>query len=97
MYVKNVKVYNMSFEFKKYFSIKYASHTNFENVFLHYFRLCLDINECVQKPCDQVCTNLPGSYVCSCRTGFKKINNDPKSRQCVSKKHLLICENAKLN
>uniref|UniRef100_A0A7M5XAK0 Uncharacterized protein n=1 Tax=Clytia hemisphaerica TaxID=252671 RepID=A0A7M5XAK0_9CNID len=43
-----------------------------------------DIDECLRKPCDQTCKNLPGTYACSCRTGYKKINNDPKSRQCVN-------------
>ena len=49
------------------------------------FLLIIDIDECRSKPCDQVCTNRPGSYTCSCRTGYKKINNNPTSRQCVSK------------
>ncbi|XP_065343464.1 uncharacterized protein LOC135941714 [Cloeon dipterum] len=35
---------------------------------------CIDINECAlalnSKPCDQICTNLPGSYECSCHTGY---------------------------
>ena len=37
-----------------------------------------DIDECTRKPkrtinghiCDQICTNTPGSYTCSCRDGW---------------------------
>ncbi|XP_011636889.1 uncharacterized protein LOC105427048 [Pogonomyrmex barbatus] len=32
----------------------------------------IDIDECVrEKPCGQLCTNLPGSYRCHCRPGFQ--------------------------
>ena len=50
--------------------------------------LPLDINECAIKPsrCDHICTNLPGSYICSCRKGFqKKIRSDQKHPTCDSK------------
>ncbi|XP_020278849.1 protein HEG [Pseudomyrmex gracilis] len=31
-----------------------------------------DVDECeVEKPCGQLCTNLPGSYRCHCRAGFQ--------------------------
>ncbi|XP_076643642.1 epidermal growth factor-like protein slowdown [Halictus rubicundus] len=31
-----------------------------------------DIDECVrEKPCDQLCRNLPGSYECHCKPGFQ--------------------------
>ncbi|XP_076181703.1 epidermal growth factor-like protein slowdown [Ptiloglossa arizonensis] len=31
-----------------------------------------DIDECVtEKPCDQLCRNLPGTYECHCRPGFQ--------------------------
>ncbi|XP_067212173.1 uncharacterized protein slow [Linepithema humile] len=31
-----------------------------------------DVDECaIEKPCGQLCTNLPGSYRCHCRTGFQ--------------------------
>ncbi|KAK3103621.1 hypothetical protein FSP39_020595 [Pinctada imbricata] len=34
-----------------------------------------DIDECAQtNNCTQVCTNTPGSYVCSCHSGFQLIN-----------------------
>jgi hypothetical protein len=31
---------------------------------------CQDINECAFDPCEQTCTNLVGSYVCGCDSGF---------------------------
>lgn len=45
--------------------------------FLPYlWNLCFmftDIDECAwpQKPCTNICTNLPGSYRCSCPQGFR--------------------------
>ena len=31
-----------------------------------------DVDECaIEKPCGQLCINLPGSYRCHCRTGFQ--------------------------
>ena len=44
-----------------------------------------DINECLSSPCEHTCINVQGSYKCSCYEGFKKINTDPKSKQCTSK------------
>ncbi|XP_061422308.1 fibulin-5-like [Lethenteron reissneri] len=42
---------------------------------------CLDINECEAKPCDQECTNLVGTYQCSCYPGY---NVDPDAAyRCV--------------
>lgn len=36
---------------------------------VHY---CLDIDECVLSfECEQICTNTPGSYTCSCHEGFQ--------------------------
>ncbi|CAK9805144.1 Epidermal growth factor-like protein 7 [Anthophora plagiata] len=32
----------------------------------------IDIDECVtEKPCDQLCRNLPGTYECHCKLGFQ--------------------------
>ena len=36
----------------------------------YFQRLFSDINECANNPCDQVCTDTPGSYTCACRAGF---------------------------
>lgn len=32
--------------------------------------LCEDIDECVDRPCSQLCKNTPGSYHCSCVDGY---------------------------
>ena len=50
-----------------------------------YLFINIDIDECLSGPCEQWCRNLEGSYACSCREGFKKINTDPKSKECISK------------
>ena len=36
-----------------------------------------DINECLMtpSPCDQVCENVPGSYVCECVEGYRRLDN----------------------
>ena len=31
----------------------------------------LDVNECDDSPCDQLCTNTDGSYECSCGDGYE--------------------------
>ncbi|KAJ1366550.1 hypothetical protein KIN20_027231 [Parelaphostrongylus tenuis] len=35
-------------------------------------RNCVDVNECLFSPCHHLatCTNIPGSFVCSCPTGY---------------------------
>ncbi|PAA67297.1 hypothetical protein BOX15_Mlig000911g1 [Macrostomum lignano] len=47
---------------------------------------CIDVNECAAKvpPChsDSTCVNLPGSFICLCREGFRH----DRSRGCVSLK-----------
>ena len=47
----------------------------------------LDDDECSRNngDCEQICTNLPGIYECSCRTGFLKDATDHK--KCVGKFH----------
>lgn len=44
--------------------------------------MCLDINECLtfNGGCSQICQNLPGSYRCACRPGFKLA---PDGRSCI--------------
>ena len=45
----------------------------------------VDINECQSSPCDQSCRNLPGSYACSCRRGYKKTYpHEQKHGKCES-------------
>ena len=47
-----------------------------------YYQTTVDIDECHEgsHDCDQVCTNLVGSYECSCETSFVF---DRNSRSCV--------------
>lgn len=46
--------------------------------------LYADIDECtVEKPCNQVCLNNPGSYECSCNEGYVLSREDPNF--CVGK------------
>jgi len=42
-----------------------------------YVYRCLDIDECEEKihKCSHLCENNIGSYVCSCRLGFRLIND----------------------
>ena len=39
-----------------------------------------DIDECETNPCDQLCTNLVGSYNCSCNNGYQLVNDT----ECVA-------------
>lgn len=32
---------------------------------------CVDVDECLQSPCEHHCINIPGSYYCSCKPGFR--------------------------
>lgn len=42
---------------------------------------CEDIDECVHDGyCDQICSNLPGSFSCSCNDGYRLVNDT----YCVS-------------
>ncbi|KAG8233901.1 hypothetical protein J437_LFUL005229, partial [Ladona fulva] len=37
---------------------------------------CVDFDECqLDGICDQICTNFPGSYKCSCVSGYVQLNN----------------------
>ena len=41
-----------------------------------YFWICTDINECAVNPaCDHDCHNTLGSFLCSCRFGYR-LNED---------------------
>uniref|UniRef100_A0A674N0B9 Thrombomodulin n=1 Tax=Takifugu rubripes TaxID=31033 RepID=A0A674N0B9_TAKRU len=39
--------------------------------------VCVDVNECTSAPCEHMCDNLPGSYVCSCYPGYKEDPEEP--------------------
>ena len=42
---------------------------------VHIAMCLLDIDECLaSSPCDQFCTNSPGSYQCACLSGYNLIN-----------------------
>ena len=47
---------------------------------LHENRILPDINECdnANGGCQQICDNIPGSYVCSCNAGYD-LNSDGKT------------------
>uniref|UniRef100_A0A0B6XY64 VWFA domain-containing protein n=1 Tax=Arion vulgaris TaxID=1028688 RepID=A0A0B6XY64_9EUPU len=40
---------------------------------------CIDVDECKNNVCDQICTNLQGGYRCSCRENFQ-VNSLDNSR-----------------
>lgn len=35
---------------------------------------CSDVNECRTDPCEQICVNIPGGFVCECDEGYVKRN-----------------------
>ncbi|XP_059143711.1 fibrillin-1-like [Physella acuta] len=48
--------------------------------FVDYEGLCLDVNECSDESmCSQTCTNTEGSYMCSCRPGYRLDTGDKKT------------------
>ena len=48
---------------------------------------CSDIDECGSDVCDQICVNSPGSYVCTCRSGYV-LNSDTST--CDSKYNICM-------
>ena len=50
-----------------------------------------DIDECnvTSPPCDQMCTNTPGSYVCSCYAGYTMATDG----RCNGK-NIFVCQAA---
>ncbi|XP_059143588.1 uncharacterized protein LOC131930938 [Physella acuta] len=48
--------------------------------FVDYQKICLDVNECSDESmCSQTCTNTEGSYMCSCRPGYRLDTGDKKT------------------
>lgn len=45
-----------------------------------------DVDEC-SKPCNQKCTNLPGTYACTCRNGFTKTHPDDATDKFCTRKN----------
>ena len=46
--------------------------------------VCEDINECEENACDQLCTNMYGSFECSCYEGYETIfNTDTNRVECL--------------
>ncbi|XP_057308791.1 uncharacterized protein LOC130647080 [Hydractinia symbiolongicarpus] len=41
-----------------------------------------DRNECTSSPCQQQCVNLPGTYACTCKIGFRKFVSTPQDPRC---------------
>ena len=47
-------------------------------------RICEDIKECEDNACDQLCTNMHGSFDCSCYPGYEVVyNNDTDHIECI--------------
>ncbi|KAI6171894.1 Calcium binding EGF domain-containing protein [Aphelenchoides besseyi] len=59
---------------------------------------CVDVDEC-QTPgkCDQICTNLPGSYQCACHPNYKLVRESgkivPSKCRAVGEDPLLLLSN----
>ena len=52
---------------------------------------CLDINECTEgtDSCVQNCTNIDGSYMCNCTTGYR-LSNDGFSCNGTASVYILV-------
>ena len=56
--------------------------------------LFLEIPLCQNNPCEQTCTNLPGSYACGCKAGYTKTNKrEPKDKKCTGKLYFVTFHN----
>ena len=55
----------------------------------HLLSLFVDVNECASSNggCDQICTNKPGTYQCSCNQGYIS-----SGKRCQGKLHLSSVE-----
>lgn len=56
--------------------------------------LCIDIDECLDFPCEHKCINTPGSYICSCYDGYIPTTQDPNKCQlhCPFEECLAECD-----
>nr|XP_019955622.1 PREDICTED: endosialin-like [Paralichthys olivaceus] len=63
---------------------------------------CLDVDECLQSPCEQICENAPGTFECRCREGYHPDDeggcedideciNDPCEHACENTQGSHIC------
>jgi len=45
----------------------------------------LDINECDESSsdCDQICTNTPGAFTCSCHSGYTLTDGNCIEGECI--------------
>ena len=60
------------------------------NIITHYYWASMvDINECnnTPRPCEDVCTNIEGSYQCSCSDHSERVTEDG---DCIGKEVLLL-------
>ena len=79
--LRNIKTLclDITIQLRIYFGISYKVSIS-SNKFLkkNFF---LEIDECQSNEsnnCEQVCVNVPGSFLCECRDGYK-LNSDGKS------------------
>ena len=59
------------------------------NVNLTIDSVSTDLDECKNNPCgpESICTNLPGSYSCSCPVGF--VENSTTKKGCIDQDECL--------
>ncbi|XDV38853.1 hypothetical protein PO909_008183 [Leuciscus waleckii] len=57
---------------------------------------CLDIDECLQKPCPQECVNAPGTFECRCYEGYlpSEFGECVDVDECMEGKCDHLCENS---
>lgn len=56
---------------------------------------CLDVDECLQSPCEQLCVNAPGTFECRCRDGYNMDGHGvcEDVDECVDDPCEHVCEN----
>lgn len=52
--------------------------------------LCKDIDECLSKPCSQICINTHGSYKCECYDMFVKKNKTLCKADTIEKSKIVF-------